>query len=187
MPGCGPTTASRFSTHGTLLATAEALADSAVAGFRPEELDARLGVSCLAALRKLVRDGRLASVRVADRALYCSADSNRRRRQQTARAALEAPLSAPPAAPAVAAERAGFAAATALFAGLLDEQQRRLFAGLASLLCGRDGDKRAAAWLGLHPRTVRRGRRELVSGDVRTDRVRKPGGGRKSLGEKSLR
>ena len=35
--------------------------------------------------------------------------------------------------------------------------------------------------LGLHRKTVAKGRRQLATGDVEPDRVRKPGGGRKSL------
>ena len=50
---------------------------------------------------------------------------------------------------------------------------RRLFAGLLSMLCGHGGDTCAAAWLGLHPKTVRRGRRELASGKFEPQRVRK--------------
>ena len=37
----------------------------------------------------------------------------------------------------------------------------------------------AAAWLGWHPKTVRKGRRELASGQVHPGRVRQPGRGRR--------
>ena len=58
------------------------------------------------------------------------------------------------------------AAAVRLFASLLNEKQRHLFAGLASLLYGADGDRPAAAWLGLHPKTVRKRHREVVAGEI---------------------
>ena len=45
-------------------------------------------------------------------------------------------------------------AALVLFASLLDERQRRLFAGLESLKCGWGGDTRIAALLGLDVTTV---------------------------------
>ena len=42
----------------------------------------------------------------------------------------------------------------------------------------------AAAWLGLQPKTVRKGRRELACGQVNPGRVRQPGGGRKPAEKK---
>ena len=69
-------------------------------------------------------------------------------------------------------------AAIVLFASLLDERQRRLFAGLESLKCGWGGDRRIATLLGIDPSTVAAGRRQLVDRDVEVDRVRRAGGGR---------
>ena len=69
-------------------------------------------------------------------------------------------------------------AAIVLFASLLDERQRRLFAGLESLKCGWGGDRRIAGLLGIDPATVSTGRRQLVERDVDLDRVRRVGGGR---------
>ena len=69
-------------------------------------------------------------------------------------------------------------AAIVLFASLLDERQRRLFAGLESLKCGWGGDRRIASLLGIDPSTVATGRRQLVERDVEVDRVRRAGGGR---------
>ena len=69
-------------------------------------------------------------------------------------------------------------AAIVLFASLLDEQQRRLFAGLEALKCGWGGDRRIARLLGIDPSTVAAGRRQLVERDVEVDRVRRAGGGR---------
>jgi hypothetical protein len=66
-----------------------------------------------------------------------------------------------------------------LFSSLLDEQQRRLYAGLESLKFGRGGDQKLAELLQLDAHTVARGRKELLAQEVEWDRVRKPGGGRK--------
>jgi hypothetical protein len=60
----------------------------------------------------------------------------------------------------------------------LDEQQRRLFAGLESLDWGHGGDQRIARLLGLDADTVARGRTQLLSGQVLRARVRRVGGGR---------
>lgn len=175
----------RFSAHGTLLATAEALVRAAPLGWRPQELDARLGVSTINALRQLVRQGRLARVKVRGRALYCSVDATRRQRQRAARRAAAAePLPRPR---ERSARTEALAAAFALLLSVLNEKQRRLFAGLLSMLYGHGGDTRVAPWVGLNRKTVRKGRRELASGQVDGERVRKPGGGRKPLEKKSLR
>jgi hypothetical protein len=61
---------------------------------------------------------------------------------------------------------------------LLDEQQRRLYAGLESLQLGHGGDEQMAQSLGLDAETVSRGRRELLRGEVQRERVRRAGGGR---------
>ena len=53
-------------------------------------------------------------------------------------------------------------AAILLFYALLDEQQRRLFAGLESLRLGHGGDTLLADFLGLDAHTVARGRQQLL-------------------------
>src|ERR1700691_4572318 len=75
-------------------------------------------------------------------------------------------------------------AAILLFYSLLDEQQRRLFAGLESLKLGRGGDLRLADLLQLDPHTVARGRQQLLAQDVEVERTRRAGGGSMPLGKK---
>jgi hypothetical protein len=77
-------------------------------------------------------------------------------------------------------------AAIVLFFTLLDEQQRRLYAGLESLKLGHGGDQRIADLLGLDRGTVAKGREALLEQDVKIDRIRRHGGGRKPT-EKKLR
>jgi len=77
-------------------------------------------------------------------------------------------------------------AAILLFSSLLDEQQRRLYAGLESLKLGRGGDRQLADFLDLDPHTVARGRQQLLAQDVQVDRIRRRGGGRKR-GKKNAR
>ena len=76
-------------------------------------------------------------------------------------------------------------AAIVLFASLLDERQRRLYAGLQSLQLG--GDRKIAGLLHLDPHTVAKERRQLLAQDVVTDRVRTVGGGRKPVEKKRPR
>ena len=71
-----------------------------------------------------------------------------------------------------------------LCVSVLDEKQRRLYAGLEALKTGRGGDARIAALLGLERGTVARGRRALLAHDVDLDRVRQAGGGRPPLEKK---
>ena len=73
-------------------------------------------------------------------------------------------------------------AAIVLFASVLDEQQRRLYAGLESLQLG--GDRQIADLLHLDPHTVAKGRRQLLTQDVKVGRVRSVGGGRKPTEKK---
>jgi hypothetical protein len=75
-------------------------------------------------------------------------------------------------------------AAILLFYSLLDEQQRRLYAGLESLKLGRGGDRQLADFLDLDPHTVARGRQQLLAQDVEVDRARRVGAGRKPVEKK---
>lgn len=175
-----------FSEYGTLLQTAVAIVESSDDGIFVEELDNVLHVGTKDALRKLVLSSRLARVELAGRFLYCAADAGRRRTQLLARRTrmAEPGITGPmPEADILPDE---LRAAIVLFFSLLDEKQRRLYAGLEALKTGRGGDARLAGLLGLDVDTVARGRKELMTQDVETERVRAAGGGRKML-EKKLR
>ena len=76
-------------------------------------------------------------------------------------------------------------AAILLFYSLLDEQQRRLFAGLESIKLGHGGDRILAEFLGLDPHTVARGRQHLLDQNVTPGRTRRSGGGRQPVEKKT--
>jgi hypothetical protein len=76
-------------------------------------------------------------------------------------------------------------AAILLFYSLLDEQQRRLYAGLESLKLGHGGDLQLAEFLNLDTHTVARGRQQLLDQDVASAGVRKRGGGRQRAEKKT--
>lgn len=176
-----------FSIRGTLLMTAEAIVDESEFGYFVDELDRVLHVGTKDALRKLVRDGRLGREEVGGRYLYCSgADPMRRRQQVLARRAYaEHTLGGPLPEPDVMDDE--LKAAIILFFSLLDEKQRRLYAGLESLKLGHGGDRRMADLLGLGVAAVARGRRQLKERDVEVDRIRKAGAGRKPVEKKRQR
>ncbi len=65
----------------------------------------------------------------------------------------------------------------------LNERQRRLLAGAEARALGRGGIARVARASGLHPETVTAGVAELAGGAPVSERVRRPGGGRRPLTE----
>jgi hypothetical protein len=175
-----------FSIYGTLLATAEAIVEEGEFGYFVDELDNVLHVGTKDALRKLVGDGRLCREKVEGRYLYCSAESVVRRQQVLARRTYnERTLGG--ALPEPDAMHDELKAAIILFFSLLDEKQRRLYAGLESLKLGHGGDRRMAKLLGMGVGAVARGRRELMERDVEVDRVRRDGAGRKLVEKKRQR
>jgi len=164
-----------FSRSGTLLDSIQAFVDAAAAGYFADELEALLHVAVKDALRQLVRQRRLHRQQVGARYFYTARERARQQVQWAARQALLAARD-----PQAEALRA----AVALFYSLLDEQQRRLYAGLESLKRGHGGDTLMAQWLGLDAETVARGRRELQAGEVQAQRVRRAGGGRPRVEKK---
>jgi hypothetical protein len=169
-----------FSRFGTLVSTVEALVGSAEAGYDAAELEAVLHVEAKQALLQLVRAGRLARTQVAGRYVYLSPQTAIRRAQLQARSVYDAAASRFSLGPGVRVLPDELKAAIVLFYSLLDERQRRLYAGLEAMKIGHGGDAQVAELLGIDPATVARGRRELLSGEVEPGRVRRPGGGRPS-------
>ena len=174
----------RFSRAGTLIATANAFVNHTEAGYFVEELDNLLGVGTEDALRKLVGDGRLTRHKLAGQFLYCVTDRTHQTHQVRARRLLMATPGLGRPLPDANLMPEELRAAIVLFASLLDERQRRLFAGLEALKCGWGGDRRIARLLGIDPSTVAAGRRQLVERDIEVDRVRRAGGGRRPAEKK---
>ncbi|MGO8675801.1 MAG: hypothetical protein ACLQVX_08020 [Limisphaerales bacterium] len=160
-----------FSRHGTLVNTAEALVTQSPAGYQVSELETVVHVAAKDALRQLVQAERLFRREWEGRYLYCAQERTRRQEQWAARQAQRQPGD-------------DLQAAKALFYSLLDEQQRRLYAGLESLQCGFGGQQQTAQRFGLDVDTVARGEHELLSGQVLRGRVRQPGGGRPAVEKK---
>ncbi len=173
-----------FSKQGTLLATAETLVEGSEGGYFASELENVLHVSVKVPLLKLVRDERLARENVFGRYLYLSQSPSSRKRQIAARKVHEAEPSALGLGAGVRVLPEELKAAIVLFHSLLDEKQRRLYAGLEAMKIGHGGDRQIADLLGMDAGTVARGRRDLLSRDVEVERVRERGGGRKRVQKK---
>ena len=173
-----------FSRYGTLLNTADAFVARSEAGYYSWELDNELQVETRAALRNLVRGQRLARQEIVGRYLYYSSDPVVGERQVTLRRLWESrPVLGrnPIGAEGIPDE---LKAAMVLFASLLDEKQRRLYAGLESLQLGHGGDSAVGEFLGLDAHTVAKGRRQLLAEDFEVERLRRAGAGRKAVEKK---
>jgi len=165
-----------FSRSGTLLATLDALVSAAEAGYFAHELKACLHVEVKAPLWRLVNDERVVREKVAGLYLYCSPDAEVRTHQLDARRARDREGQAAPRADSTALTDE-VKAAIILFFSVLDEQQRRLFAGLEALQFEAK-DRWIAELLGVNVQTVAKGRHALLERDILRDRSRRPGGGR---------
>lgn len=174
-----------FSVYGTLLSTLESLVQESEAGYFAAEVENIVQVGVKETLLELVRRHCIARQQLVGLYLYCSQNRAKRNEQILARKLQEQQ-------PSLAGIALGriipdeLKAAIVLFFSLLDEKQRRLYAGLESLKLGHGGDERIAELLGIDVSTIARGRRQLLERDVEIERIRKVGGGRKPL-EKKLR
>jgi len=167
-----------FSRYGNLLQTAEALVTRSEAGYSAAELKDVLHVKTKHALTHLVRSGLLGRKKFESIYIYLSIKTAVARRQEKARKIRlkKSFASVIVTNPDLATEEAK--AIVVLFCSMLDERQRRLYAGLESLKLGHGGDTYIASLLRMDPHTVARGRQELISGDLSSKNVRAAGGGR---------
>jgi hypothetical protein len=172
-----------FSRDGTLLATAQRFVEQARVGFTAGELRDLLQVEVKQALLQLYRQKRISREQIGGRYVYLSRDSGMQLNQKLAREERRAvwELNESPLEAEVPSE---LKAAMILFFSVLDEQQRRLYAGLEAQKLGYGGDRKIAEFLGIDVHTVARGRRELFGEQVQRERVRQEGGGRKPAEKK---
>lgn len=167
-----------FSRFGNLLQTAQTLVVRSEAGYSAAELKDILHVKTKHALTQLVRCRRLQRKKFDSVYVYLSTENAVACKQEKARKSRLKNSFAPVIVtnPDLAAQEAK--AIVVLFCSMLDERQRRLYAGLESLKLGHGGDTYIASLLGMDPHTVARGRQELISGDLSSKKVRAAGGGR---------
>jgi hypothetical protein len=161
------------------VATAEVCVTQSPAGYFASELEDILRVPVKEPLLRLVGQDRVARQTVSGLYLYCADNARTRQQQLRARQALWEQAAADIPDGNVSDE---LRASIVLFASVLDERQRRLYAGLESLQLG--GDRQIAELLRLDPHTVAKGRRQLLARDVEGGRVRSVGGGRKRMEKK---
>ena len=173
-----------FSRKGTLVDTAAAFVEDSEDGYFVEELDDVLNAGTKEPLLRLVQQRRIARESISGLYLYCSIDRAVRQRQLLARHVRE---DEPTLAGSLTRGEAiddELKAALVLFLSMLNEKQRRLYAGLESLKLGYGGDQRIGDFIGMDPHTVAKGRRELAQHDLDIEQIRKGGGGRKHAEKK---
>jgi hypothetical protein len=172
----------RFSRYGNLLETAAAFVVQSDAGFTAAELEMVLQVEVKHTLLRLHRKGALERVNLGGRFVYMCTGRDERRQQQLMRRENDAFRE-------IGAGVTEFfpdelRAGIILFFSLLNEKQRRLYAGMEAARVGHGGDRKVAEMLELDCHTVAKGRRELFSGVVERSCVRSAGAGRKPVEKK---
>lgn len=173
----------RFSRYGNLLSTAKALVEEAEAGYTAAELENVLHVEVKHPILQLTRERKINRYKIGRSHVYVSAESGRMRQQGLRRedrqAHVEVGLGL-----AVEILPDEAKAAIILFFSMLNEKQRRLYAGLEAAKLGHGGDRRMAEFLGLDVHTVAKGRKELLEDSVDRSGIRGGGAGRKRVEKK---
>ena len=172
-----------FSRHGNLLSTSQRFVDAAEAGLTATELQHMLHVEVKEPLLQLYRQKRIEREKIQDLYVYLARDPGQQRSQRLRREDRQTTweMSEPVTEAGVSPE---LKAAIVLFFSMLDEQQRRLYAGLEAHKLGHGGDRRIADFLGIGTHTVARGRQDLFTNQVQRQGVRQKGGGRKPVEKK---
>ena len=173
-----------FSKHGNLIETSKIFVDESETGFSANDLSSILHVDAKHALLNNFKQGRIHREKISNTFIYFSLFPEKKRQQIAMRKSEASHLAMLDAHYEIDAFHHELKAAIILFYSLLDEKQRRLFAGLESFKLGHGGDTKIADLLGLSLYTVAKGRKELLGGSVSTQRVRKKGGGRKTVEKK---
>lgn len=171
-----------FSRHGNLLATSQRFVETADVGRTAAELQHVLHVEVKEPLLQLYRAKRIEREKIEDLYVYLARDPGQQRNQRLRREDRQAAAEIGESVTGGVSPK--LRAAIVLFFSLLDEQQRRLYAGLEAHKLGHGGDRRIADFLGIGVHTVARGREELLTNLVQREGVRQTGGGRKRVEKK---
>lgn len=170
-----------FSRHGTLIKTAEYFVNESEMGYTASELEKILKIKVDDALFGLVKGQKIEREKFSGRYVYYSRRHQTRKQQGLFRKDTVGKYSKPMKPDILMNE---LKASLIIFFSMLDEKQRRLYAGLESLKVGHGGDKYISEVFDINEKTVSRGRKELLEQKVEVDTIRKKGGGRKEIKKK---
>ena len=170
-----------FSQRGTLAKTITSLLDDSIDGHTSPELEKLLTMKVNGPLLELVKNKKLYREKINGIYVYFSSSPSLRKQQVLERKeSLESYASINT--PDILMNE--LKVSLILFFSMLNENQRRIFAGLESIKHGYGGDRLIADIFDIDERTVAKGRKELLEGEVVCDSMRKVGGGRKKIQKK---
>ena len=171
-----------FSERGTLAKTIVSLIDDSIDGYTSLELEKLLTMKVNGPLLDLVRNKKISREKVNSIYVYFSNSYSLQKQQALHRKeSLEnyASINAPD------ILMNELKASLILFFSILNENQRRIFVGLESIKHGYGGDRLIANIFDIDEKTVARGRKELLEGEVISGSMkRRTGGGRKKIQKK---
>jgi len=174
-----------FSKFDTLINTCYHLINSSEAGYSVKELHDKLHVNVKLSLIGLLKRNDLYREKCRGEYVYFSKPFPRRKQQLLIRHSQNNTAVFNIGKLSIDVITDELKAAIILFYSILNEKQRRLYAGLESLKIGHGGDTLISKFLNIDPETVSKGRKELISGDFEKDRVRKQGAGRPEIKKNS--
>jgi len=151
-----------FSYYGTLWETLKALIEKSNNGYTAAELEKLLSVKPNGPLIELIGKKEVRREKISGVYVYFSKNDTERKQQELVRKESMGHPESIRFAPDVLLNE--IKAAIILLYSMLDEKQRRLYAGLESLRVGHGGDRQVAKLLALNEKTVAKGRKELLEG-----------------------
>ena len=173
-----------FSKYGTLKRTLSSLVGQSACGYTALELKEILQIKVEDALLELKNAKVIKREKISGVYVYFSSASNCAKKQKITRANNIEYQDGLEMRPDILMNE--LKAALIIFYSTLNEKQRRFYAGFESLKLGHGGDTQIAELLNIDKRTVAKGRKELLKGEVDLDIIRKTGGGRKQIKKKPL-
>jgi len=171
-----------FSKYGTLKKTLEMLVNQSEEGYTASELNEILEVKVEDALLDLIKNKIINRGKISGVYVYLSNAPNCAKKQKLIRNDSIQYQDGLEMAPEILMNE--LKAALIIFFSTLNEKQRRFYAGFESLKVGYGGDKKIAELINIDQRTVAKGRKELLTGEVNLDAIREAGGGRKQIKKK---
>lgn len=166
-----------FSIYGSLLKTVKAFVNKSEEGYSAYELRDDIHVEVKEPLLKLIQREEIIREKISGVYIYFSTNKKIKKRQELLRKERQWIAAGPR--PDIAMDE--LKAAIIIFFSLLDERQKRLYAGLESLRIGHGGDTKIASMFEMDLHTIAKGRKELLNYDVEIDKVMEKGGGRKQV------
>lgn len=171
-----------FSSHGTLAETVRYIVTLSNKGYTSTDLKKILNIAPNEALISLTNSTLLLREKFNGVYTYFSSDKKTHQLQLKRRQLMAAEQSQVPSTSKNTSDE--IKAYIIMFYCLLDEKQKRIYAGLEALKHGKGGDNFVSNLLGLDIKTVIKGRFELEEEDFVSNSIRRSGGGRVSVKKK---